>query len=59
MGHLIPAGTGFPIYRNLKLIPLAEPIAVEDLLGDRFGVAEPDAAPAEAGNGAESEETES
>jgi DNA-directed RNA polymerase subunit beta' len=27
MGHLIPGGTGFPMYRNIKLVPLAEPIA--------------------------------
>ena len=32
MGHLIPAGTGFPMYRNLKLVPLAEPIPVEEVL---------------------------
>ncbi len=37
MGHLIPAGTGFPIYRHIKLVPLAEPIPVEDLLGDKLG----------------------
>ncbi len=27
MGHLIPGGTGFPMHRNIKLVPLAEPIA--------------------------------
>ncbi len=26
MGHLIPAGTGYELYRNLKLIPLGEPV---------------------------------
>jgi DNA-directed RNA polymerase subunit beta' len=26
MGHLVPGGTGFPINRNIKLVPLAEPI---------------------------------
>lgn len=36
MGHLIPAGSGFPMYRNIKLVPLAEPIPVEDLLGDKL-----------------------
>ena len=36
MGHLIPAGTGFPMYRNIKLVPLAEPIAAEELLGDQL-----------------------
>ena len=35
MGHVIPAGTGFSIYRNAKLQPLAEPIPVEELLGDQ------------------------
>ncbi|NCC49711.1 MAG: DNA-directed RNA polymerase subunit beta' [Spartobacteria bacterium] len=35
MGHLIPAGSGFHMYRNIKLVPLAEPITVEELLGDR------------------------
>jgi DNA-directed RNA polymerase subunit beta' len=37
MGHLIPAGTGFGLYRNIKLVPLAEPISAEELLGDRLG----------------------
>ncbi len=36
MGHLIPAGTGFKMYRNIKLVPLAEPITAEELLGDDF-----------------------
>ena len=36
MGHLIPAGTGFQMYRNIKLVPLAEPIAAEELLGDQL-----------------------
>jgi DNA-directed RNA polymerase subunit beta' len=31
MGHLIPGGTGFPMYKNIKLVPLAEPIPEEDL----------------------------
>jgi DNA-directed RNA polymerase subunit beta' len=26
MGHLIPGGTGFPAYRNIKLVALGEPI---------------------------------
>ncbi len=34
MGHLIPAGTGFSMARNIKLVPLAEPIPVEDVLGE-------------------------
>ena len=36
MGHLIPAGTGFSMYRNIKLIPMAEPITTEEFLGDDF-----------------------
>ena len=36
MGHLIPAGTGFGLYKNIRLVPLAEPISAEELLGDRF-----------------------
>jgi DNA-directed RNA polymerase subunit beta' len=31
MGHTIPGGTGFHIHRNIKLVPLAEPIPEEDL----------------------------
>jgi len=34
MGHLIPAGTGFPMYKNIKLVPLAEPVPVEEFLGE-------------------------
>jgi DNA-directed RNA polymerase subunit beta' len=34
MGHLIPGGTGFPIHRNIKLVPLAEPIAEEEMVRD-------------------------
>ena len=29
LGHLIPGGTGFPMHRHIKLVPLAEPIAEE------------------------------
>ena len=29
MGHMIPAGTGFCMHRNIKLVPLAEPIPAE------------------------------
>ena len=32
MGHLIPAGTGFPMYRNVKLVPMVEPISEENVL---------------------------
>ena len=39
MGHVIPAGTGFSMYRNIKLVPLAEPIAAEELLGDQVSTA--------------------
>ena len=31
MGHLIPGGTGFPLHRNIKLVPLAEPLPAEEL----------------------------
>ena len=31
MGHLIPGGTGFHIHRNIKLVPLAEPIEEDEL----------------------------
>jgi DNA-directed RNA polymerase subunit beta' len=32
MGHLIPGGTGFSIHRNIKLVPLAEPIPEEEMV---------------------------
>ena len=41
MGHVIPAGTGFSMYRNIKLVPLAEPIAAEELLGDQLPTVAP------------------
>ncbi len=31
MGHLIPAGTGFPLYRNTKALELGEPIPEIDV----------------------------
>ncbi|MDD4101823.1 MAG: DNA-directed RNA polymerase subunit beta', partial [Kiritimatiellae bacterium] len=31
LGHLIPAGTGFPLHRHIKLVPLAEPISEEEM----------------------------
>ena len=31
LGHLIPGGTGFPMHRHLKLVPLAEPISEEEM----------------------------
>jgi len=33
MGRLIPAGTGFPMYRDIKPVKLGEEIAIEDVLG--------------------------
>ncbi len=33
MGRLIPAGTGFPLYRDIKPVKLGEEISVEDALG--------------------------
>ena len=43
MGHLIPAGTGFPMYRNIKLVPLGEPMPAEELLSDVLAEAEKNA----------------
>jgi len=31
MGHLIPGGTGFPLHRNIRLVPLAEPLPEEEM----------------------------
>ncbi|MCK5528835.1 MAG: DNA-directed RNA polymerase subunit beta', partial [Kiritimatiellae bacterium] len=31
MGHLIPGGTGFHMYRDIKLVPLAEPLAEDEV----------------------------
>ncbi len=31
LGHLIPGGTGFPMHRHIKLVPLAEPLSPEEL----------------------------
>ena len=36
MGNLIPAGTGFDLYRNIRVKPLVEAISAEDILGDSF-----------------------
>ena len=36
MGHLIPAGTGFPMYRDIKLVPLVEPVAPDPLMGEEL-----------------------
>lgn len=33
--HLIPAGTGFPIYKNIKLVPKGEPVG-EPLVGQEI-----------------------
>ncbi len=41
MGHVIPAGTGFSMYRNIKLVPLAEPISAEELIGDQLATIAP------------------
>jgi len=30
LGHLVPGGTGFPLHRNLKLVPCCEPISDEE-----------------------------
>ena len=31
LGHLIPGGTGFPMHRYLKLVPMCEPISDEEM----------------------------
>jgi len=31
LGHLIPGGTGFPMHRYLKLVPLTDPISDEEM----------------------------
>jgi len=31
LGHLIPGGTGFPLHRHIKLIPMKEPISEEEM----------------------------
>ena len=31
LGHLIPGGTGFPLHRYLKLVPLCETISDEEM----------------------------
>ncbi len=40
MGRLIPAGTGFPMYRDIKPVKLGEEISVEDVLGDPLAFTE-------------------
>ena len=37
MGHLIPGGTGFAMHRNVKLVPLAEPIPEEEAYDEEAG----------------------
>ncbi|MFC1467108.1 DNA-directed RNA polymerase subunit beta' [Verrucomicrobiota bacterium] len=34
LGNLIPAGTGFPMYKNIKVIKLGEEISVDEALGE-------------------------
>jgi len=36
MGNLIPAGTGFDLYRNIRVKPLVEAISAEEILGEGF-----------------------
>jgi len=41
MGRLIPAGSGFPMYKDIKPVKLGEEISIEDLLGgDPLGLEE-------------------
>ena len=37
MGHLIPAGTGFPIHRDIKIISMTDHLASSGAEGDPFG----------------------
>jgi DNA-directed RNA polymerase subunit beta' len=34
LGNLIPAGTGFPMYKNIRLVKLGEEISVDEALGE-------------------------
>ena len=36
MGHLIPAGSGFSMCKNIKLVPLAEPLPVDEAYNERL-----------------------
>jgi DNA-directed RNA polymerase subunit beta' len=36
MGHLIPAGTGFDLYKDIRLTYAAEPTSADDLLGEEM-----------------------
>ena len=36
MGHLIPAGSGFEMYRHLRLDYKAEPVSADELYGDQL-----------------------
>ena len=40
MGHLIPAGSGFPMYKNIRPVKLGEEISVEDARGNLLGTQE-------------------
>ena len=31
LGHLIPGGTGFPMHRYIKMVPLGTPISQEEM----------------------------
>jgi len=31
LGHLIPGGTGFPLHRHIKLVPMTDPISEDEL----------------------------
>jgi DNA-directed RNA polymerase subunit beta' len=35
MGHLIPGGTGFLMHRNIRLVPLVDPLPEDELLEER------------------------
>ena len=35
MGHLIPAGTGFPIHRDIKIVNLGDSLPADDASEER------------------------
>jgi DNA-directed RNA polymerase subunit beta' len=45
MGHLIPAGSGFPLYKNIRPVKLGEEISVEDALGSNPLLAQEEKSP--------------
>ncbi|AKJ64962.1 DNA-directed RNA polymerase subunit beta' [Kiritimatiella glycovorans] len=42
MGNLIPAGTGFPMYRNIRLAKLGEELSAEEAVGEHLLAEKPE-----------------